>query len=191
MSLWLGRNGMRHALDRARATGQRRTTPQGPAAWRPAMPRQQMSERVDTKRRRMTDKTDRSGRRSARQTAVRRIEIGEAQAKAAKRTVQKMGSVEGSAARDSRTGNSKLNLATKRGATESGASKPSAARAASQTKRDTRKTGGSGKAAAARKPRASGTGGSRQPGTKTSATATRPVPPRTASGTKRRASKPG
>lgn len=120
------------------------------------MSRQPMSERVDTKRRRMTDKIDRTARRSARQTAARRIEIGKAQEEAAKRTVRKMGSGDG-VARDSRTGNSKLNLTTKRGASESGASKPSAARAAPQTKRDTRKTGGEGEAAGARKPRVSGT----------------------------------
>jgi hypothetical protein len=45
------------------------------------MARQQMSEKVDSKRRQMADRYDRTGRRSARQTAARRIDtVGKQQA---------------------------------------------------------------------------------------------------------------
>jgi hypothetical protein len=45
------------------------------------MARQQMSEKVDSKRRQTADRYDRTGRRSARQTAARRIDtVGKQQA---------------------------------------------------------------------------------------------------------------
>jgi hypothetical protein len=58
-------------------------------------------------------------------------------------------------AHDSRTGQRKTNLTTKKGAAVSGASKPSAAKKPSRTKRHTKETSRAGKATSARKPRAS------------------------------------
>jgi hypothetical protein len=59
-------------------------------------------------------------------------------------------------ARDSRTGQRKKNLTTRRGPAVSGASKPAAAKRDSSGKRNVKKTGGAGKSAAGRKPRPAG-----------------------------------
>jgi hypothetical protein len=74
-------------------------------------------------------------------------------------------------ARDSRTGQKKMNLTTKRGAAVSGASKPSKARKA-------QKPGASG----GRKPRASAGATARKPGAKQSTVGRRPPRPVSAAG---------
>ena len=87
-------------------------------------------------------------------------------------------------AHDSRSGQRKTNLTTKRGASVSGASKPAAAGRADDGKRSVRATGKSGRATAGRKPRAAnaallGTAGARRAGP-----GTRPPKPRSAQGAK-------
>jgi hypothetical protein len=82
-------------------------------------------------------------------------------------------------AHDSRSGQRKTNLTTKKGAAVSGASKPSRARKAPTTKGGVRQTGRSGKSAPARRPRAA-----KKPATRASArqsaVGTRPPQPRKA-----------
>ena len=77
-------------------------------------------------------------------------------------------------AHDSRTGQRKTNLTTKKGSAVSGANKPSAAKKASAAKRG---------AGSTHKPRASTTPAVAQPSTKKSAAATRLPPPAKAAGT--------
>jgi hypothetical protein len=61
-------------------------------------------------------------------------------------------------AHDSRSGQRKTNLTTKRGAAVSGASKPGIAKKPPSSKRDTKRTGRGGAAVSARKPRSSAAG---------------------------------
>lgn len=93
-------------------------------------------------------------------------------------------------AHDSRSGQRKTNLTTRRGAAVSGASKPSSARKATSGKRGVRATGKTGAAATGRKPRAAGAALMGTAGAKRAGAGTRPPRPRTAQGSKsnRRAS---
>jgi hypothetical protein len=82
-------------------------------------------------------------------------------------------------AHDSRSGQKKTNLTTKRGAAASGASKPSKARKAQTTKRGKTTVGA---ATGSRRPRASAAATSRKAGASQSATGKRPPRPTTAAG---------
>lgn len=88
-------------------------------------------------------------------------------------------------AHDSRTGQSKTNLTTKRGIAES-AGKPSTARHPGPRKRDVKATGREGKAATQRRPRAGSSPATHGAGARQSATGRRPPRPRKA-GVKQRA----
>jgi hypothetical protein len=87
-------------------------------------------------------------------------------------------------AHDSRSGQRKTNLTTKRGAAVSGASKPSSAKRAASGKRGVRATGKTGAASAGRKPRAASAALTGTAGAKRAGTGTRPPRPRTAQGSK-------
>jgi hypothetical protein len=93
-------------------------------------------------------------------------------------------------AHDSRSGQRKTNLTTKRGTAVSGASKPASAGRADGGKRSVRATGKAGAAAAGRKPRAANAALLGTAGAKRAGPGTRPPKPRTAQGAKtaRRAS---
>lgn len=83
-------------------------------------------------------------------------------------------------AHDSRSGQRKTNLTTKRGASVSGASKPSRAGRSDLGKRNVRATGTSGRAASGRKPRATNRALLEAAGARRVGTGTRPPRPRTA-----------
>lgn len=90
-------------------------------------------------------------------------------------------------AHDSRSGQRKTNLTTKRGAAVSGASKPSNAGHSDPGKRNARASGTSGRAASGRKPRAASAALLGAAGAKRAGAGTRPPRPRTAQGARRAA----
>jgi hypothetical protein len=90
-------------------------------------------------------------------------------------------------AHDSRTGQRKTNLTTKRGAAVSGASKPGIAKKPPSSKRDTKATGRGGAAASGRRPRASADPATRHAGARQSTVGRRPPKPRKAGVSRQRA----
>jgi hypothetical protein len=88
-------------------------------------------------------------------------------------------------AHDSRTGQRKTNLTTKRGVAVSGASKPSSAKRTTSGKRNVRATGTTAGTASGRKPRAANAALLGSAGAKRAGAGTRPPKPRTGQGAKR------
>jgi hypothetical protein len=83
-------------------------------------------------------------------------------------------------AHDSRSGQRKTNLTTRRGAAVSGASKPRIAKKPPSNKRDTKRTGRGGAAVSGRRPRASADSATRHAGSRQSTVGKRPPRPRKA-----------
>ena len=90
-------------------------------------------------------------------------------------------------AHDSRSGQRKTNLTTKRGAAVSGASKPGIAKKPPSSKRDTKRTGRGGAAASGRRPRAAGSATTRSASARQSTAGKRPPRPRKAGVSRQRA----
>lgn len=128
-------------------------------------------------------------RRGATRAAANQIAAGAMDREYAPKASDKAGKSKQSLdeeASDSRSGQPKTKLTTKKGRAVSGASKPAAARKPSSGKRSVKKTGRTGAAAAGRRPRAASDPATRQPKAKQSTTGTRPPKPRKATGAGRK-----
>lgn len=89
-------------------------------------------------------------------------------------------------ARDSRSGQRKTNLTTRKRRAVSGASKPAAAKKPAANKRNVKATARAGGAVSGRRPRAASDPATRNAGARQSTTGKRPPKPRTAAGAKKK-----